>query len=335
MYHSGILLESCSKKWISKKNPISVLSTFCLLLSKQASCYRGIQNDIKQIEGLLKNLIKDNLMKLDLVQLIQANYICYQLRIEFIELVSVFRNGLLRHISVLEIQLDANFIVLAAEIAYNVIPHIDKEKPRLLRGLAEMFAMRDSVEYDLTLQHTEFVEDEEAGSDSVNDRLTWDSIRIMIDVYSNDDNYQENILDRVSNLIIRKSESGLIDIDNATAILMKGVQSQSLLTIPTYMRLLEMINWQVTNEDVSILDQFTGANITNLLTSISSLVTAEWDIFIVTDIFSYFSQVIQKDSVIQQRLSKQHYVRLNEAYENTSKYIDHNERIMNFIKKNM
>ena len=275
-----------SKDNIDIPSWISISHTFL-----RQKTYSGLNEEIQKELEEYHTKIESNLLTLDLKDTIRALYVFSFFERSFPALVHKLKQDLLDNIPQLDMLLSADDLATASFLVMYLVPEEDSDKGRLLRDLSGHFISRDLLEYDLTLQHYEY-DDPTPGETGIKDRLKWGSIALMARVFSQPEYYDDILLNRLKESIYRKSESDLIDFESAAIILSVVSRAKSFKDNDFVMRILEMLNWQFSNEGKEMIVQFDGYTIALFLDAIINLYNSELDPRLINTCFDYFAQLI-------------------------------------------
>jgi len=284
-----------------------------------------------EIAGLKPKILK-YLDQFILNDCVRAIYIFGYFEQEFPELVNKLKTDLLNSALNIDMLLTADQLANAAMIVLNLPEDPNFDKGRIMRDISGHFISRDTLEYDLTLQHYEY-DSPTPGESGVRDRLRWESIAKMARVYSSDEFYDDTMMSRLKETIFRKSETDLVDFENAAVILSVYARIRKMTwDNDFYSRILEMFHWQLNNEDNEVmLSQYDGKNISFFLDAVNIIANAELDPELLTETFNYFSGVIQGGQ-IDPKIKEHEWKALLEIFKDAKRYARFDPGVINYLQ---
>jgi len=254
--------------------------------------FREPENYVRDLAPKFLEFLKDIIPHLQLPYLVKVTYIFSYFDMPFPEAINKLKSEILNNLPTLDMILPANEMATAAWLLYNILDANDKDKEKILRDIGHLFVQRDLLEYDLTLQHYEYDRPRPADL-GVQDRLDWQSISLMGRIYSSREYYDEIIIGRLTDAVLRKTETDIIDFENASIILSWLAVVDVHYDANLIMRILEIIELQMENEGPNMFPQFTGENVANFLKALNALMSTHLDPAILTDIFRYLAGFIR------------------------------------------
>jgi len=280
----------------------------------------------------LKPKVLQNIHQFNLNDCVRAIFVFGFFDQRLPELEQKLKDDLMNSSFNMDMLLTADQLASTALIVLNLPNSPDFDKERAMRDISGSFISRDMLEYDLTLQHYEY-DSPTPGESGVRDRLRWESIAKMARAYSQDGFYDDVMINRLKETIFRKSETDLIDFENAAVILSVYARTKSLLQDNDfYSRILEMFHWQLNNEDNEImLSQYDGRNMSYFLDALNALANPELDPELLNETFNYFSGVIQGGQ-LDSKIKEKEWNDLLESFKDARRFARFDTSVITYLQ---
>jgi len=199
-----------------------------------------------------------------------------------------------------------------------------------MKELNACFLNRKLDEYDTDMDKTDPILKNKFKV-PIKERLTWESVGQVSTVFTSEEFKDNNGIKRVVELIERKSENDLVDFESAALILTNFLRNKVDVSSQVYMKILDMVYWQLEKEGTAMLTQFDGRNIAYFLNSLKELKKMGINEELLKELFDYFGGVLLGKG-IGSRIEKEDYRVLLRIFEGSEKEFGHPKEIMEFLK---
>lgn len=140
---------------------------------------------------------------------------------------------------------------------------------RLINELNETVVYNDLAIYDTELQNYEF-SDSKPQEIGLKDTLSYRTLQTLLKIFKDQRFYNDELLVRIEDAILRKSETDIIDFKNGSELLYHLSRYQHIGN-NGLIRILEMIIWLLEEEGDNMKMYFTKTNIMRLVDGISMI----------------------------------------------------------------
>ena len=294
------------------EDPSNLLSLYSILIRNRTQSNFGVE--FKAYAPNTKQLLLNMRSNLTLLDKLHAAFVYSQLQDPLEEFERDLMLAFKADFDQFSEKFSANDLALTAMVIYHSQVEIEEAtKGELLAALAKQFIMRDSVEYDVLLQSYELLEGH-PGDVGVRDRLLWESIAFIAIVYADREFYDSTIIYRIDDMVVRKSESDIINFESAALYLSASTLFSVEKDGGLYMRVVQMVQWQLINEGTALYSSFDGKNVAMLLSALKTLSKQiHLDHKSLTEVFDYFYKIIDSQ-LIDKKIEPEDYYELYSIY---------------------
>ncbi|KAL4441734.1 hypothetical protein ABPG74_008731 [Tetrahymena malaccensis] len=179
----------------------------------------------------------------------------------------------------------------------------------------DTFIVKDLAEYDTMLQQYEFV-DRKNDEIGILDNLKWSSAAKVLQVVSDDVFFDQNLYRRIEDLIMRKSETDIIDIDSAS-LLLESMTLIEIAEVQVILRILEMVDRRLQEEGNKAFEIIHPSSIVRMMTVLNHFLEIDIGLEFCDRLQNYFAGLV-KSGDIDYKLTSGYLIELKMAFEDSA-----------------